>query len=79
MSTPVEIVESRAVRLHRVAIVDRHGHVWVTFSRPWWDLAAWAAFWLMPGKRDWVLLRRRNGRRARVRAVRIAREHVRGG
>ena len=78
MST-VEIVEAQAYRQHGLLLLEASGAAWLTFSRPWWDAASWLWFWLAPGPKKWVHVRREDGRKVRIRAVRLAKTHVRIG
>lgn len=75
-SPSVEIVDSRSFGVDGLALIERSGSVWRTFSRPWWDLSSWLWWWLMPGVKKFVLLRKSNGRKVRVRAVRVSKRHV---
>lgn len=75
----VEIVERRALREHRTVLLDQHEHVWLTFARPWWDLASWFWFWLSPGTKKWMVVRCASGKKVRIRAIRISRKVVRMG
>ncbi len=72
----VELVTRAGFRMHGLAMVARDGSVWLTFARPWWDLAAWFWYWLTPGERKWTLLRRGDGSRVRVRASRVSEQHI---
>lgn len=74
-----EIVGAASYSAHRLAIQEHDGSVWLTFCRPWYDLASWLWWALTPGKRAWLLVRREDGRRQRVRAVRLARNVVKMG
>lgn len=75
----VEIIESRAYEVHGTVLIEPNDSVWYTFCRPWWDIASWLWWWLMPGQKKWVVVRRETGKRVRVPAVRIAKTHVRIG
>lgn len=75
----IEIVEAQAHHVHRIAAIDASGAVWPTFSRPWWDIASWAWWLLMPGPKKWIQIRQASGRKVRVRAVRLAKSHIRIG
>ena len=77
MIPQVEIVGREAFASHRTLLLEPDGAAWLTFARPWWDLASWIWWLCMPGERKWVLVRRDDGRRVRIRAVRVARRHVR--
>lgn len=66
MARAVEIVSLARFSDHQLTLLDGHGSLWVTCSRPWWMVWDWAWFALMPGKKAWVLLRSKDGRRTRV-------------
>lgn len=56
--------------------------VWLTFYAPWWNLAAWFHWWLQPGEKAWMVVRREvNGeaKKTRVRAVCVSTTIVRQG
>lgn len=76
---PIEIVEATPFPMNGLALVDQKGAVWLTFARPWWDISFWFWFWLAPGERAWVLLKRPGGVRIRIRAVCVAAKHIRVG
>jgi hypothetical protein len=76
--TAVDVVELAGVEVDRIAILDRHGALWITFAAPWWDAPRWLWWWLSPGRRAWLQVAR-EGRTARVRAVRVARRVFRIG
>jgi hypothetical protein len=78
-ATDVEIVEIDATNHTGLAMIDVQGQVWITFARPWWDLAHWFWWWLVPGKKKMVLLRKKTGDRVRIRACCVAEAHVRVG
>jgi hypothetical protein len=78
-ATGVIIVELDASDCTGIAMTDSDGRIWVTFSRPWWDIASWLWFWLMPGETKWVMLKKRSGTFVRIRAKQIASQLVRVG
>lgn len=75
----VEIIHTAARSSHRLVIQDANGDVWLTFQRPAWDLASWLWWWLLPGKKAWLQVRRGDGQRIRVRAARVGRDLIRIG
>lgn len=75
---PIEIVDVVAFEVDGLALLDSHGAVWRTFARPWWDISSWLWWWLTPGRKQWVQLRRPEGK-VRIRAVRLSSRHVRIG
>jgi len=77
--TNIEIVDQRGYHLHGLVLIDAEDNVWWTFCRPWWDLAAVFWWWLQAGEKKWVQLRRKNGKKVRVRAVCLAKGYVRIG
>jgi hypothetical protein len=70
----LELVEMNAYPVHGMAVLFGQ-EVWLTFSRPWWDFASWFWYWLAPGKRKWLLVRK-DGQRVRVRAVRVSKRII---
>ena len=74
----VEIIHTDAMRVHGLAIMTGD-EVWLTFGHPWWNLQAWLWYWLTPGKKAWVQVNTRKNGRIRVRAVRLAKSHIRAG
>lgn len=79
MGDQIEIVAAKAQKSHAMALIDKQGALWFTFSRPWWDLASWVWWLLTPGQKQWVILRKESGRKVRIRAVRLTGTHVRIG
>lgn len=77
--TTIEFVGDDGQTVNGIALIDRDGRVWRTFARPWWDIASWLWWWLSPGEKKWVVVRRVDRTKVRVRAVRLARKHVRVG
>lgn len=75
----ISVVELDGNDCTGIAMSDSENRVWVTFSRPWWDIASWLWFWLMPGSIKMVLLRKRNGERVRIRAKQISSRLIRVG
>ena len=75
----LEISETEAFHVDGLALITRKDAVWVTFSRPWWDLAAWLWWFLFPGRKKWVKVLLGSGERVRIRAVRVADRFVRLG
>jgi hypothetical protein len=69
--TSVDIVEVRSAKAHRLTLIDKEGRVWLTFSRPWWDIASWFWWFLSPGAKRWIILRR-EGKKTRVRAMKMS-------
>ena len=67
------------MRAHGLVLVDREDGCWLTFCRPWWDLASWLWWLLAPGETAWVLCRTGSGGRLRIRAKRVASAHARIG
>ena len=76
--TTVEIVEVRNEHVHGLMLIDEKDQVWLTFVRPWWDLASWAWWHLSNGSKRWIIIRR-GGEELRVRAVRLSRTYYRMG
>jgi hypothetical protein len=76
-ATNVEIIEIDGSDHTGTALHDASGQVWLTFARPWWDVASWLWWWLVPGPRRWVVLRKASGGKVRIRACRIATKLVR--
>lgn len=74
----IKILQTQQHHVDGIALVDAEGAVWRTFSRPWWDIASWLWWALMPGQRALVQLRCATGL-VRVRAVRISGTCVRIG
>lgn len=80
MSVPrIEIVERQLHDMDGLALIDVKGAVWLTFSRPWWDLSAYLWWWLTNGTKKWIFLRGHMGHRVRVQAVLLSDRHVRLG
>ena len=79
MSRTIEFVGDDGQPVNGIALIEANGQVWRTFARPWWDLASWFWWWLTPGKRKWVQVRRVDDSKVRVRAVLLARKHIRVG
>lgn len=80
MSVPrIEIVERQSHDMDGLALIDVKGAVWLTFSRPWWDLSAHFWWWLTNGTKKWIFLRHHRGYRVRVQAVLLSDRHVRLG
>ena len=77
--TTIEFVGDDGQSMDGVALIDTEDRVWRTFARPWWDIASWFWWWLAPGRKVWVVLRRADASKVRVRAVLLARRHVRIG
>ncbi len=75
----IEIIETRVYEADRLAIITMNDAVWLTFERPWWDIASWIWWWLSPGKKAWLLLQPPCGRRFRIRAMKVAKSYVRVG
>lgn len=75
----VEFVDVDARPVNGLALIDGQGRVWRTFSRPWWDIASWLWWWLTPGDKCWVQVRRADESKVRVRAAMLATNHVRVG
>jgi hypothetical protein len=73
------IVEMDGSDCTGIAMSDASGQVWITFARPWWDLASWLWYFLMPGKSKWVFLRKTSGTKVRIRAKNIADKLIRIG
>ena len=84
----MEIVHKATFRQHNMVVL--HGDaVWLTFAAPWYYLLEWLRWALMPGKRAWLQLTVTETRqkpytavsveklKVRVRAVRLAKTHVR--
>jgi len=75
----IEIVSTQEYSLHGLVLIDPQGAVWQTFSRPWWDLKAQVKHFLTSGTRRTVLLRKTDGTKAQVMAVKLAPRHVKIG
>lgn len=75
MSTSVEIVGTHAHHANGLVFIAPDRSVWRTFRRPWWDIASWAWWWLSPGPKKWLVVRR-DDVKVRVRAVRLAPDHI---
>lgn len=73
----VNIVERTGHSVHGLALLEMDS-VWLSFSRPWWDLRAWLWWLLSPGEKKWMLIRK-NGRIHRIRAVRLTKNLLRIG
>lgn len=43
---------------HGIMFIDKEGFLWLTFSRPWWDLSEWLWYWLCSGTKALVALKR---------------------
>ncbi len=79
MGTNIEIVEANAYAHHGLVLIDAEDNVWRTFSRPWWDLAALFWWWLQDGEKKWVQIKCADGKKVRLRAVRLASSFLRIG
>jgi hypothetical protein len=79
MGDQIEFVSSNAKSTNALALIDAQGAVWYTFARPWWDIASWLWWVLTPGRKQWVIVRKDDNRKIRVRAVRLTGTHVRIG
>lgn len=75
----IEIVERQSHEMDGLGLLDISGAVWLTFSRPWWDLSAWFWWWLTNGPKKWIFLRSPGGNRIRIQAVCLSTRHVRLG
>ena len=71
----VDIVEARAFAVNGTVLVDKEGQVWLTFAARWSDVGAWVRWWLTPGTKKWVLIKK-NERKYRIRAVRLSKAVV---
>lgn len=79
MSATIEFIGDDGQAVDGIALIEINGQVWRTFARPWWDLSSLLWWWLMPGQKKWVQLRRADKSKVRVRAILLARKHVRLG
>lgn len=77
--TTIEIVDSESRSQNGLALIEVSGAVWYTFSRPWWDISSWFWWWLTPGQKKWVFVRKASGQRVRIRAVKLTDKHIRLG
>lgn len=75
----IELIETQAIHVDGFALVDAKGAVWRTFARPWWDIASWLWWWLSPGEKKWVQVRKDDGQKVRIRAVKLSGRHIRVG
>lgn len=73
----VDIIEKRSYSVHGIALLEKD-NVWLSFSKPWWDVKSWLWWWLTPGQKK-IMLIRKNNRVHRVRVVRITKELLRMG
>jgi hypothetical protein len=73
----VEFVDMDGMPVHGLALLGAGGDIWVTFYRPWWDVASWLWYWLSPGKKAWTQVRKADNGKVCVRAVRVAKKHIR--
>ncbi len=75
----IELVRTEAYAVSGMVLLNGE-EAWLTFSAPWWDLAGWFRWWLMSGRKTWLLVRPDDGKpRVRVRAVRLTRKYLRIG
>lgn len=74
----IEIVGNADDEQDRLIFISDSDSVWITFARPWWAVAAWLWWWLTPGSKKWLQVST-DGKKVRLRAVRIARKYVRIG
>lgn len=77
MGDQIEFVQSESLGENALALIDKEGAVWYTFSRPWWDLASWLWWFLTPGRKKWVVARKVGNVKVRIRAVKLTKKHVR--
>ncbi len=77
MTAPA-IVETRALHLHGLVVINKDDTVWMTFEAPWWDVRAWLWYALTRGRRARLYVRMHAGRGpALVRAVQLAPDMLR--
>lgn len=75
----IELVKTECFGAHGLVLIEGDS-VWLTFSRPWWDIFEQVRWFLTSGKERIVLLRVDEGEhRVRVRAKRIAKMYVKLG
>jgi hypothetical protein len=78
MGTDFEIVHTEGKQTDGLVFLDPKGGVWLTFLRPWWDLASWLWWVLSPGPKRWLVVTH-DKKKVRVRAVQVAPSHIRMG
>jgi hypothetical protein len=72
----IEFVQSEALGQNALALIDAEGAVWYTFARPWWDIASWLWWFLTPGEKKWVFVRKVGNTKVRIQAVKLTKTHV---
>lgn len=79
MSSTVEFVTKDNRSVHGLGLIEINNTVWVTFAKPWWDLASWFWYWLAPGDKKWVQVRKIDGTKIRIRAIQLSNNCIRLG
>lgn len=76
--TELKIVHLDAREHHGTALIDTEDGVWIALAPSWWDIASWIWWFFCPIDRQaHIHMNTKAGKKVRVRAVRVAKRHVR--
>lgn len=74
MGTEIDIVEVKAVQQDGLVVIAPDRSAWLTFAKPWWDIASWLWYLLSPNETRWMVIAR-EGKKTRIRALKLASDH----